>query len=140
MRQNSTIQLSAITATNVSQATASIDTKGFSFARIVCLSNTSGGISTTTANNKLEESDDNTNFTAIDAAAAGTAYTPSSATVATSLAKLVYDVDLRGRKRYLKVTFSTGATTQPIVAVDLGLPADGKTSASEIGAAHLAAI
>lgn len=140
MRQNSTIQIAGIGATNGSQVTASIDTKGFSFARIICLANSNVGLSTTTANNKLEESDDNTNFTAIDAAAAGTAYTPSSATVATSLAKLVYDVDLRGRKRYLKVTFSTGATTQPIVAVDLGLPADGKTSVSEIGAAHLAAI
>lgn len=140
MRQNSTIQIAAIGATNGSQVTASIDTKGFSFARIICLGNTTAGLSTTTANNKLEESDDNTNFTAIDAAAPGTAYTPSSATVATSLAKLVYDVDLRGRKRYLKVTFTPAATNQSIVAVDLGLPADGKTSASEIGAAHLAAI
>lgn len=140
MRQNSTIQLAAIGSAASTQVTASIDTKSYSYARIICIANTSAGLSTTTTNNTLEESDDNTNFTAIDAAAAGTAYTPSSATVATSLAKLVYDVDLRGRKRYLKVTFSTGATTQPIVAVDLGLPADGKTSASEIGAAHLAAI
>ena len=140
MRQNSTIQIAGIGATNGSQVTASIDTKGFSFARVVCLANSNVGLHTTTTNNKLEESDDNATWVAVDAAAAGTAYTPSSATVATTLAKLVYDVDLRGRKRYLKVTFSTAATTAPTIVADLGLPGDGKTSASEIGAAHLAAI
>ena len=116
MRQNSTIQIAGIGATNGSQVTASIDTKGFSFARVVCLANSNVGLHTTTTNNKLEESDDNSTWVAVDAAAAGTAYTPSSANVATTLAKLVYDVDLRGRKRYLKVTFSTAATTSAMKA------------------------
>jgi hypothetical protein len=140
MRQNSTIQVAGLGATNGTQVTASIDCAGYSFARILCLGNTNAGLHTTTTNNKLEESDDNATWVAVDAAAAGTAYTPSSATAATTLAKLVYDVDLRGRKRYLKVTFSTAATTSPSIVADLGLPADGKTTAAEIGTAHLAAL
>jgi hypothetical protein len=138
MRQNSTTRIAGIGATNASQLTATIDTLGFSYARILCLANSTVGLSTTLANNKLEESDDNTNFTAIDAAAPGTAYTPTSATVATTLARLSYNVDLRGRKRYLKVTFTPGATTAPMIVADLGLPADGKSTAAEIGAAFSA--
>ena len=140
MRQNSKFVVAAIGATNVTTLTASIDTRGFSYARIYCIGNTNTGLSTTLADNILQESDDNSAFTTITAAGAGTAYTPTTTTVATTLAKLVYEVDLRGRKRYLKPTFRTNATTEPIIMVELSEPADGCTTAAEIGTAFLSQV
>jgi hypothetical protein len=140
MKPNTKFQIAAIGATNVSQLTASIDCRGFSFARILCISTGNPGLSTVVSNNTLEDSDNNSTWSAIAAAAAGTAYTPSSATVATTEARLIYEVDLRGRKRYLKPTFTLHATTQPIIAVELGLAADAPVTAAQNGAAHLADI
>lgn len=141
MRQNSKFVIAAIGAANVSTLTASIDTKGFSFARIYCIANSNVAVHTTAANNTLAENDDNsTNWTTISAAGAGTAYTPTTNTIATTLAKIVYEVDLRGRKRYLKPTFGLGATTEPIIAVELSEPADGCTTAAEIGTANLSQV
>lgn len=140
MRQNSKFAIAAIGATNVTTLTASIDTRGFSFARIYCFANSNVAVHTTAANNILQESDDNTNFTTISAAGSGTAYTPTTNTIATTLAKIVYEVDLRGRKRYLKPTFGLGATTEPIIAVELSEPADGCTTAAEIGTANLSQV
>ena len=140
MRQNSKFVVAAIGATNVSTLTASIDTRGFSYARIYCIGNTTAGLSTTLADNILQESDDNTTFATITAAGAGTAYTPTTATIATTLAKIVYEVDLRGRKRYLKPTFRTHVTTEPIIMVELSEPSDGCTTAAEIGTAFLSQV
>jgi len=140
MRQNSKFSIAAIGATNVSTLTASIDTRGFSFARIYCFANSSVAVHTTTSNNILQESDDNSTFTTISAAGAGTAYTPTTNTIATTLAKIIYEVDLRGRKRYLKPTFGLGATTEPFIAVELCEPADGCTTAAEIGTSNLSQV
>lgn len=140
MRQNSKFSIAAIGATNVSTLTASIDTRGFSFARIYCFANSSVAVHTTTSNNILQESDDNSTFTTITAAGAGTAYTPTTNTIATTLAKIIYEVDLRGRKRYLKPTFGLGATTEPVIAVELSEAADGCTTAAEIGTSNLSQV
>ena len=141
MRQNSKFSIAAFgSATNVSTLTASIDTRGFSFARIYCIANTSTGLSTTLADNILQESDDNSTFSTITAAGAGTAFTPTTTTQATNLAKIIYEVDLRGRKRYLKPTFRTNATTEPIIMVELSEAADGCTTATEIGTAFLSQV
>jgi lipoprotein-anchoring transpeptidase ErfK/SrfK len=140
MKPNTKFQIAAIGATNASQLTASIDCRGFSFARILCISTGNPGLSTVLTNNTLEDSDNNSTWSPIAAAAAGTAYTPSSVTVATTEARLIYEVDLRGRKRYLKPTFTLHATTQPIIAVELGLAADAPVTAAQNGAAHLADI
>jgi len=142
MKPNTQFVLGGIagSVTAVTQVTANIDTKGFNFARIICLANTNVGLSTTAANNKLEESDDTTTYVTIAAAGAGTAYTPTSATVATSLAKLVYEVDLRGRRRYLKPTFSTGATSELLIIAELSQPSDGVVTAADNGAAFLAQV
>lgn len=140
MRQNSKFVIAAFGATNVTTLTASIDTKGFSFARIYCFANSNVAVHTTSANNILQEADDNATWATISAAGAGTAYTPTTNTIATSLAKIVYEVDLRGRKRYLKPTFGLGATTEPMIAVELSEPSDGCTTAAEIGTANLSQV
>ncbi len=140
MRPNSQFVIGGISATNASQLTASFDTKGFSFARIFALSTSTQGLSTTAANNILEEGDTTSAYTAISAAGAGTAYTPTSATASTALARLIYEVDLRGRKRYLKPTFTPAATGTYFLCAELSLPSEGAISAAESGTAFLAQI
>ena len=137
MRQNSTFVIGGVSATNASQITASFDTRGYGYARFLCFGIANTGVSTAIANHVLAESDDNTNFTTISTSSYQVALTLPTATasISTSLAKVIYDVDLRGRKRYIRVTFSTAATTESIIAADLSEPSDGKTSASEVGSA-----
>lgn len=144
MRPNTQFVIGGSSATNASQLTAAIDTRGFNFARIICLAavTNTNGLSTTNANNILEESDitDATGYSSIAAAGAGTAYTPTSAATGTTVAKLVYEIDLRGRKRYLKPTFTQGATGHHFIVAELGMASDGLISASENGAAFVAQV
>ena len=142
MRPNTQFVIGGSSATNASQLTAAIDTRGFNFARIVCLAavTNTNGLSTTNAHNILEESDDLTTYVTIAAAGAGTAYTPTSASAATTLAKLVYEIDLRGRRRYLKPTFTQGATGHHFIVAELGMASDGLIGAAENGAAFVAQV
>jgi hypothetical protein len=140
MKQNSkTVLMNASGSTSGagSSLTASVDTKGFGYARILCLVNGTSALHTTVTNNALEEGDDTSTFSAVTAAAPGTGWTVSTATSVTTLAKLAYNVDLRGRKRYLKVTLglATSAATAIVITADLSNPGDGCGTASEQGAA-----
>ena len=137
MKQNSKTVLMGASANTagVTTLTASVDTKGFGYARILCLVNTTAALHTTVSNNALEESDDNTTFVAVSAAAPGTGWTVSTVSSVTTLSKLSYNVDLRGRKRYLKVTLGLAATSAGVfVTADLSLPGDGCGTAAEQGA------
>lgn len=141
MRQNSTFVIGGIT-TNLSQLTAQFDTRGYSYARIYCLGNATTGVSTTLANHVVSQTDDLSNYTTISTSSYQVSYTLPAATasISTALAKMVYDIDLRGRARYIRVQFSTAATTEIILAADLSNPSDGKTTATEIGSAFFAQI
>lgn len=118
---------------------AEFDTLGFSYASIAFVDGTTPtthGLSTSTSNHLLQHTDTSgSGHAAISGFVAGTDWTPSSAAVATNVAKLVYNVDLRGRKRYLKIQVSPNAniTTGALVCT-LTNPADGRTTAAEIGA------
>ena len=122
--------------------TAEFDTLGFSYASIAFVEGTSPtthGLSTVATNHVLQHSDTSgSGFSAISGFTAGTDWTPSSAGVATNVAKVAYNVDLRGRKRYLKVQVSPGgAITTGVLVCTLTNPADGRTTAAEIGAAQV---
>ena len=139
MKQNSkTILMNASgTTTGATTLAGTVDTKGFGYARIVCLVNNTASLSTVVTNNSLEESDDNSTFSAVSAAAPGTGWTPGTVTASsvTTLAKLAYNVDLRGRKRYLKVTLGLATTATAVyIAADLSNPGDGCGTAAEQGA------
>jgi hypothetical protein len=140
MRQNSTLVIGGISATNASQVTASFDCRGYSFARFSCFANSNAAVSTTVANHVLSESDDNSVFSTISTSNYQVALSlgTTTATVSTALAKLIYDMDLRGRKRYIRVQYSSASTTELFVVADLSLPQDGKTTAAEVGAAFYA--
>jgi hypothetical protein len=100
-----------------SSITAEFDTLGFSFARILCFSGTTA---TLAGSNIVVESETSGGTTNLISGLAATDWTASTASHVTSIPKMVYGVDLRGRKRFLKVTFQTGtATPGPGIACEL---------------------
>ena len=123
------------TGTTVTQITSTFDTRGFSYATISVFGIASTIAPTTVVSNHvLEESDAAASgFTAI----AGSTPSPlaSTAAIATNIAKMVYNVDLRGRKRYLKVTYTAHSGDALLVTCDLTSPSDGIATISEQGSA-----
>ena len=111
-----------------STITAEFDTLGFSFARILCFSGTTA---TLAGSNIVVESETSGGTTNAISGLAATDWTASTASNTTSIPKMVYGIDLRGRKRFLKVTFQTGtATPGPAIACDLS---DGADSVRTLG-------
>ena len=138
MRNNNKFIIGA-TSTNtsgVSVLTAEFDTKGFSYARILCLSQGTGALSSGT-NNKVEEGDTTASYATFAGAISGTDWTPSTVTNDATLAKMQYGIDLRGRKRYLKVTYTAATAALGFtIAADLSMPSDGISTSAEAGAAN----
>ena len=135
MRNISRIISGGGNGTTVTQITSTFDTRGFSYATISVFGIASTvAPSTASSSHVLEESD---NPTASFATVSGSTPSPisSTAAIATNIAKMVYNVDLRGRKRYLKVTYGPNSGDALLVTCDLGNAADGIVSASEQGSA-----
>ena len=96
-----------------SSITAEFDTLGFSFARIICFSGTTA---TLAGSNIVVESETSGGTTNAISGLAATDWTASTASHATSI---------RGRKRFLKVTFQTAtATPGPAIGCELSDVAD----------------
>ena len=128
-----TVVLAVNTNTSgVSTLTATVDTRGFSFAKIVGLSSSTGTLSTGT-NNQIEESDNNTaSFATFSGFVQGTDWTGSTATNSTQNAKVLWNIPLQGRKRYLKVTFTHAtAGVGEVLVAELERPANGISTAAE---------
>lgn len=124
------LAINAGTAT-VSTLTATVDTKGFSFAKIVCLSSSTGSVSTGT-NNKLEESDDSTaSFATFAGFVQGTDWTGLTSANSTSNAKVLWNVPTIGRKRYLKVTFTHATGGGGTIIAELERPSNAISTAAE---------
>jgi hypothetical protein len=135
MRNISRIISGGGNGTTVTQITSTFDTRGFSYATITVFGIASTiAPSTASSSHVLEESD---NATASFSTVSGATPSPisSTAAIATTIAKMVYNVDLRGRKRYLKVTYGPNSGDALLVTCDLGNAADGIVSASEQGSA-----
>jgi hypothetical protein len=138
MRQNTKTVVGTINATTnvISTMTAEFDTLGFSFAKLIVLGGGTGTVSSGT-NNKVEEGDTTSSYATFAGYVQGTDWTGSTTTNSTALAKAIYAVDLRGRKRYLKVTatYATGSIGAVIMA-ELSNPADGISETAAAGAAN----
>jgi hypothetical protein len=135
MRNISRIISGGGNGTTVTQITSTFDTRGFSYATISVFGIASTiAPSTASSSHVLEESD---NATASFTTVSGSTPSPisSTAAIATTIAKMVYNVDLRGRKRYLKVTYGPNSGDALLVTCDLSNAADGIVSASEQGSA-----
>jgi hypothetical protein len=111
-----------------STITAEFDTLGFSFARIICFSGTTA---TLAGSNIVVESETSGGTTNAISGLSTSDWSASTSSHVTSIPKMVYGIDLRGRKRYLKVTFQTAtATPAPCIACELS---DGGDSVRTLG-------
>jgi hypothetical protein len=138
MRQNTKTIVGAINTntSGVSTLSAEFDTLGFSFAKIICLSSSTGAVAAA-GTNKVEEGDTTSSYATFAGAIQGTDWTAVTTTNATSLAKLIFNVDLRGRKRYLKTTFTHAtAGVGEVIIAELSNPGDGVTDAAGAGSAN----
>jgi hypothetical protein len=141
MRHISKIFSGGGNGTTVTQITSTFDTRGFAYATISVFGIASTvAPSTASSNHVLAESDTDvaTNYVTIS----GATPSPIAATtaIATNIAKMVYNVDLRGRKRYLKVTYTPNSGDALLVTCDLSNAADAVVTTSEQGSAASATI
>jgi hypothetical protein len=121
----------AASTTTVTTFTATVDTKGFSFAKIICLSTSTGTIATGT-NNKIEDADAATGtFATFAGFVQGTDWTGLTSTNSTQNAKVLYNVPTIGRKRFLKVTFGHATGGIPTIIAELERPSNGISTAAE---------
>jgi hypothetical protein len=132
------VVIQAETATSNTTQTFVVDTAGFSRVRFN-LWHTTPETTNLPAVLSITESEDATTYTAIDALTAGTGFTAAAQTTAsTTTNSYRFDVDCRGRKRYLKLTH-TPAVGQDSTALtacfqaELLRPARGAKNASEQG-------
>lgn len=86
------------------------DCRGYTYASLIAYTSTTGGLHTTATNTILEESDDNSTYTTVS-----TGVTLSTVTSLTTVAKVIWNIDLRGRKRYIRPTIGFAATTNPVL-------------------------
>lgn len=111
----------AVSVTNGENASGIIDRLGYDFASVAVIMATANVVSNKPSVLKLQESDttDASNFADIVGARGGTDFTiPNANTAATAVVQNVYkfDVDCRGRKRYLQAV-ATPRTTQTVTIV-----------------------
>lgn len=140
MRHNYKILSVAGGATAAATLTAEFDTKGFSYASIAFVDGTAPTthtISTVVTANVVQHSDSSGSGHAnITGYVSGTDFTVTTTAISTAVAKIVYNIDLRGKKRYLKVTASPhGAMTTGAIVCTLTNPADGCVTAAEVNSA-----
>ena len=116
----SDVAITPVSTTNAATASGNVDTLGFDWMTLDVFMTTSNNVTNNPSVLKLTESDDTvvTNFAAIAALTgdgAGRRFTIPNAVTAGDWA-VKFNVDLRGRKRYLKLSVSP-VTTQIIAAV-----------------------
>jgi len=124
-----------LSTTSGATATGVIDTLGFDEAMIVALLNTQAATSSNPSVLKLTESDDATTYVAIagftgDATDGFTV--PAAGTALGAGCTMPFYVDLKKRKRYLKVTISPDGATQIVGAVAIMGRAEDSTVAKAL--------
>jgi hypothetical protein len=107
----SAIVISAVSTTNGATATGNLDTKGFDFVVIDVCSGTSNNTTNNFSVLTLSEGDTTSAYTAVSTG--DTDFTIAAADTAAAQVVAQWRIDMRGRKRYLKVTASP-LTTQII--------------------------
>ena len=106
--------------------TASIDTLGFNFARV----NVHQSIVNSATVLKIEQSDDNTNFVTANITG-GTDFTVgTNNTNATTAPYYAFDIPLGGKRRYLKVSITPGASANIVATATLSKPGLGEDAAN----------
>jgi len=134
--QNDRVLAELPTAAVGATATANltIDTIGYDYCSLTVLR--ASNAATTFANVlKVEESDDNSsyaNVTALVAGGTGGFTVPAISVAGTSSASVVkLDIDTKARKRYLKVSYTPGASATVAITGRLSRAAESPASASD---------
>jgi hypothetical protein len=117
-------------------ATLTIDTIGYDHASVTVLR--ASNASTVFANAvKVEESDDNSSYSNVTALVGGGTggFSIPAVTVAgtASAAILKMDIDTKAKKRYLKVSYTPGASANVAIVARLGRGEESPATAAEAG-------
>jgi hypothetical protein len=117
-------------------ATLTIDTIGYDHASVTVLR--ASNASTVFANAvKVEESDDNvsySNVTALVGGGAGGFSIPAVTAAGTASAAIMkMDIDTKAKKRYLKVSYTPGASANVAIVARLGRPEESPVSSADAG-------
>ncbi len=133
------VAIHASSLTNGATGTGNIDTLGYAFAEVDVISGSSNAVTNKPSVLKISHSDttDSTNFSDLSGFVGGTDFTIPNAVVSGDQLTAKMRIDLRGRKRYLKVTVSP-VTTQTFTAVaNLRRGKESPDNESKSGAAVL---
>jgi hypothetical protein len=111
------IAINQASTTNAGTASGNIDTLGYDFLELDVITTTSNNTTNNPSVLKLSESNDTvvTNFADISGAVGDTDFTIPAAVTSGDWG-VKFSVDLRGRKRYIKVSLSP-VTTQSVTAI-----------------------
>jgi hypothetical protein len=110
--------------------TASVDTQGYRYARIISCSDSAGRLASGT---KIEQSDNGVTWEAIPKMVVGVDYFLPEKATSTTQPKIVWDVSMLGKKRFLKATIEQIAEGNSIIMAQLLEPIDSVTTADETG-------
>jgi hypothetical protein len=138
-RLENTKTLASLSDDITSSATHSheIDTLGFKYASIdvafekVAAAGTNSAVALVC---KLQHGDTTSAYADISGYVGGTSFTIPTPANTSSDVVVRFDVDLRGKKRYLKVVATGNATGSVYSVARLGKPEDGPDTATEKGA------
>jgi hypothetical protein len=129
-------KINAADLTTATTFTMSIDTLGFAYASIdvifepVLAAGTSSAVAITC---NLQQSDTDSAFVNVTGFVGGTSYTIPTPANTTDTNVVRFNLDLRGRKRYLNVSATPQAASVIAASARLGKGALGPTSATEAG-------
>lgn len=123
-------------------ATLTIDTLDFDHCSIAVLRASNAATSFANVLKVAESDESNANFTDVTALVAGGAggfsipAISAAGTAATSVVKL--DVDTKAKKRYLRVSYTPGASANVAIVARLGRPQDAQATAADANVVALA--
>lgn len=133
MRKSSNMKVFVLAENEETTFQGVVDTQGFRFARIMFCSGSEGRLFTGT---KLEHSDDNANWSAIPKLVNEVDYDLSKNPNDTTQPKIIWDISMTGRKRYLRATITHADTGRGQLTATLVEPIDGVTTLEDTGAAN----
>jgi hypothetical protein len=141
----SVVAVNAVSATNGATTTGIIDTLGYDYATVDIIAATADVVSNAPSVLKLQEADttDATNFADIVGLRGGTDFTiPNANTAATAVLQNLYkfNVDMRGRKRYLRSVYSPRTTQVSTVLANMGRGEQAPITAAKCNAMTLAEV
>ncbi len=115
-----------------SAVTLTVDTLGYDHVSFVAMR--AGNAATTFASVlKVEQSDDNSSYSAVSGLTGGTDFTIAAVSDTSSVALYKFDVDTKAKKRYLKLTATPSASINMVAHARLSKAEQSPVSASDAG-------